>query len=124
VEREANRWGYESKDLIPQQRSPVSRPTCTTKLTLQFAGGEALIVNRSTPSILRTATLIVGCLLQQIEQDVGELRRQKPLPREFLGIFSALTPSMQLSLITFFRLFLCRTMPKQNDSTLTRTTSP
>jgi hypothetical protein len=105
--------GYESKDLIPQQRSPWNRLTCTTKLTLQIAEGEALIVNRSTPSILRTATLIVECLLQQIEQDVGELRRQKPLPREFLGFFSAITPSTQLGLVAFYRFFLCRMSSRQ-----------
>jgi len=102
VGREADRCGYESKDLIPQQRSLMNRPTCTTKPTSQFAGSEASIVNRSTPSILCTATFIVGCLLQQIEPDVGRTAPAKAIAARVLGFFSALMLSTQLSLIAFF----------------------
>ena len=105
---------------MPQQRSAVNRSTYLyNKLALQIAREEVLIVNRGIPNILRTATLIVGCLFQRIKQDVGELRRQKPLPREF----SALTASTQLRLIAFLVSFLVE-CPQGNAASTIITMEP
>lgn len=112
--------GMNGKTFMPQQRSAVNRSTYLyNKLALQIAREEVLIVNRGIPNILRTATLIVGCLFQRIKQDVGELRRQKPLPREF----SALTASTQLRLIAFLVSFLVE-CPQGNAASTIITMEP
>jgi hypothetical protein len=63
-----------------------------------------LIMKRGIPSILRTATLIIGCLFQRIKQDVGELHRQKPLP-SFSDFSPPSHPRCNLGSLPFFVSF-------------------